>query len=207
MEVNLKVTVNQLNSGGTVQLFDSTLDYDAVTNPGGWCTDALGPNPQRTDVTELVIKIEKGDLSEELTYTDAADIADYLDPTHGIVLNSTDLFGTAYDVFEDGIYTITITMTGTYDGSAFSVYDEIYEALLWNMWNEIRHLVITIDVPISDYRQAYNAALLNMLFDSIIFNCQYGRVAQAQKIIDYVSSVLDNNTSLTELFKNFENYG
>jgi hypothetical protein len=213
MELNIKTTVVQLNNGSTVQLYDSSLDYNAITNPGGWCINQLGPNPRRADVTGITIKIAKGDLEETISYTDQADLDDYLDPTFGKLLDAPTLFGAAYAVFEDGIYSITITMEGNWYNpdtelyEDFTKYDEITEALLWSMWNEIRHLVITVQVPIINYQEAYNISLMNMLFDSIIYNCQYGNADNAQLIIDYLTDVLENNTSLTELFKNFENYG
>jgi hypothetical protein len=212
MALNIKTTVNQLNSGETIHIYDSTLDYHITTNPGGWCLDGTGPNPQRTNIDELIIIISKGDLTETLTYT-GTDITSYFDPTHGLLLTATTLFGTAYDVFEDGVYAITITMNGhwTDPGTGLAALiaesDEIYEALLWNLNDEIRHLVITIEVPIKNYLEAYNTSLLNTLFDAIIYNCQYGNIEKAQEVLDYLTDVMDNNTTLTELFKNFENYG
>ncbi|MFA6916990.1 MAG: hypothetical protein WC222_11375 [Parachlamydiales bacterium] len=210
--MNIKTTVNQLNSGATIHIYDSTLDYNVTTNPGGWCLDALGPNPQRTDIDELIITVAKGDLTVTLNYT-GADITSYLDPTHGLLLSAATMFGTAYDVFEDGIYAITITMNGSWTNPDTGLVedvaesDEIYEALLWAMNDDIRHLVITIEVPIKNYLEAYNTSLLNTLFDAIIYNCEYGNIEKAQDIIDYLTDVLANNTTLTELFKNFENYG
>lgn len=212
MELNVKTTVNQLSNGKVAHLYDSTLDYHVDNNPGGWCLDQNGPNPRRDDVTQIVIEIIKGDMTSTVTYTDPADVAAYLNPTYGKQLDSLTLFGSAYTVFEDGIYSITITMSGSWlnpDTSqveAFSVSDEIYEAFLWALYDQIRHLVITIEVPVKNYLEAYNTSLLNTLFDSIIYNCEYGNIENAQKIIDYLTDVLANTTQLTELFKNLENY-
>lgn len=211
MELNIKTTVNQLSNGKTVQIYDSTLDYHIDDNPGGWCTSTGQANPMRSTVDSLTIIIEMGSLTETIVYTDAADIAKYLDPTQGLLLSSLTLFGSAYTVFEDGIYTITVTMAGhatLVDGATdYTVDDQIYEYFGWAMWNRIRKLVATIEVPIKNYLEAYKTSLLNTLYDSIIYNCQFGHVENAQNNIDYLTNVLDNNTSLTELFKNFENYG
>ena len=211
MEMNLKTTVNQLNNGKTLHIYDSTLDYDADSNPGGWGTADGQVNPTRASVDSLILTLGSGIMTTTLTYTDPADITKYLDPTRGLLLDSEDLFGGAYEVFEDGIYTITVVMSGTatldIGSTDFEVADEIYEFLGWSLHNRIRKLVATIQVPIVNYQEAYKTALLNTLFDAIVYNCEFGHTSNAQNIINYLTNVLDNNTSLTELFKNFENYG
>ena len=74
------------------------------------------------------------------------------------------------------------------------------------MWYDIRQLVITMETPIINYLESYNISLLNALFDDILFSCQIGNITNADKIYNFLRNTLDNETVLTELFKNFRNY-
>ena len=198
MSLDLKTIVYQQNNGSQVKLFDNSGDYDAVNNPTGWGA----PNPERTDVTSILIEVQKGDITYSKTLSTPTEIANYLDPSIGITINSTDLLGAGYTVFEDGLYEFQISLTEP----SGSHYDNKYEFFLWKMWCDIRKLTLTMSVPVINYLESYNIALLNTLFDDIIFSCQYGQTDNATEIYNFLRNTLDNETVLTELFKNFRNY-
>lgn len=197
MALDLKTVVVQQSNGTQVKLYDNTGDYDVTNNPTGWGS----PNPTRASITAIVIDIERGDISYSKTLT-AQERTDYLDPTVGVTLTSTAVLGSGYAVYEDGLYEIQISITEPGD----THYDNKYEYMLWAMWDDIRHLVLTMEVPIVNYLESYNIALLNALFDDILYACQYGQVSTADEIYTFLRNVLDNETVLTELFKNFRNY-
>jgi hypothetical protein len=197
MALDLKTVVIQQNNGSQIKLFDNTGDYDILENLTGWGT----PNPARTDSTKLTITIEKGDIEFTEDYT-GSDITNFLDPTIGITLDSTDVLGSGYETYEDGLYAIQIAITA----SAVIYYDNKYEYMLWEIWCAIRKLTLTMEVPIVNYLESYNIALLNALFDDILYACQYGQVTYATEIYTFLKNVVDNETVLTELFKNFRNY-
>ncbi len=197
MALDLKTVVVQQSNGSQIKLFDNTGDYDATNNPSGWGS----PNPIRTDITSIIVIVKKGDVifTETLIGSDAIS---FLNPIEGYTLNSTNVLGANYDTFEDGLYEIQIEMTTSGD----SIYDTKYEYMLWSMWCDIRHLTMTMEVPVINYLESYNIALLNTLFDDILFACQYGQTTYATEIYTFLRNVLDNETVLTELFKNYRNY-
>lgn len=197
MALDPKTVVVQQNNGSQIKLYDNTGDYDVTNNPTGWGS----PNPARSDVTEITLSITKGDVSYDRVLA-GSDITDYLDPSVGATINSSDMLGSGYDVYEDGLYEIQVEIVE----SGGTHYDNKYEYMLWAMWADIRRLTMTMEIPIINYLEAYNIALLNTLFDSILFNCQQGQVSNATEIYTFVRNVLDNETVLTELFKNFRNY-
>jgi hypothetical protein len=197
MALDLKTVVVQQNNGSQIRLFDNTGDYDASNNLTGWGS----PNPVRANITQITISITKGDIVFSQDYT-RTDITNFLNPIIGITINSTDMLGAAYDVFEDGLYEIEIAITA----DSVLYYDNKYEYMLWQMWAEIRRLTLTMEVPIINYLESYNTSLLNSLFDDILYACQYGQVEKATEIYTFLRNVLDNETVLTELFKNFRNY-
>jgi hypothetical protein len=197
MALDPKTVVVQQNNGSQIKLYDNTGDYDLTNNPTGWGA----PNPARADVTQITLSVTKGDVSYSVVLT-GSDITDFLDPSIGNTINSTDMLGSGYDVYEDGLYEIQTAIVepgGTH-------YDNKYEYMLWAMWADIRRLTMTMEIPIINYLESYNTSLLNTLFDSILFNCQQGMVAAATETYTFVRNVLDNETVLTELFKNFRNY-
>lgn len=206
LTLDIKTVIVELNNGTQAKIFDQTGDYDAVNNPTGWGNGTT--NPSRDAITKITITIDKGDISYSEEFTDAGDIEDFLDPTIGLVFNSSDVLGSAYDIFEDGVYTFQTKIEGTWSGSPspYEVYDEHFEFFLWNMWADIRKLTTTLQVPITNYLESYNISLLNCLFDDILFNCQFGQRTKAEEIYTFLRNVLDNNTVLTELFKNFKTY-
>ena len=197
MSLDLKTVVVQQSNGSQLKLFDNSGEYDATNNPTGWGT----PNIARTDIILLKITIEYGDITFTEDYI-GSDITDFLDPTIGLTLNVSTVLGSGYDTYEDGLYSIQIQM----DTAAASYYDTKYEYMLWQMWCDIRHLVLTMEVPVVNYLESYNIALLNTLFDDILYACEYGQTNYATEIYTFLRNVLDNETVLTELFKNFKNY-
>lgn len=197
MALDIKTVIVQQDNGSQIKLFDNTGDYDAENNTGGWGT----PNIDRTDIVTITITVAKGDVEYSIILT-GSDVTDYLDPTIGLTLNSTTVLGAAYLTYEDGLYEFQIDM----EDVSLTYSDYRIDFLLWTLWNDIRHLTLTMQVPVINYLESYNIALCNALFDDILYACQYGESTVATKIYNFLRSTLDNNTVLTELFKNYKNY-
>ena len=209
MALDIETTVHQLRNGEAVKLFDSTGTNNGSSYPDGWSDGVNGlANPQQSDCDQCIIVITKGDLTHTETLT-GSDLTNYLDPMTGITLEAATIFGSTYAIFEDGIYTITVTFSGpTIQGSpsVWSYDDEFQEAFQWNLWNKIRLLACELEVPVKKYPESYNVALLNTLSDSVYFLCQFGEADKATEVMEYLNEILDTNTQLTEIFKNYQNY-
>lgn len=207
MAVNLdiKTIIAQQSNGSQVKIFDNSGDYDVNENPSGWGDGTTAP--ARSAVTQITINVEKGDITYQKIIVDSTEIEDYLNGT-GTFISSSDSLGAEYPVFDDGKYGIQVKIEGTWSGSPspYEAYDWKYTYFLWKMYCDIRKLVIGLDIPIRNHLESYNSALLLVLFDDILFSCQYGDIQNADKIYNYLRDVLDNETVLTELFKNFRNY-
>jgi hypothetical protein len=209
ISLDIRTAVEQLNNGSTIRLIDVTGVADGTNFPDGWSDGVYSThNPLQSDADSVIIKISYGGVEYSVTYT-GSDLNDYLNPMIGKSFDASTVLGSGYTYFEDGIYTITVTFSGpTVQGVAnpWEQSSEIQEALLWSLRNKTRQMLAEIEVPIKNYMEPFAAALLNSLFDDIYFLCQFGQAGKAQDVIDYLTSVLETQTKLTELFKNFQNY-
>ena len=209
IHLDTKVIVFQESYGKTLRIFDDTGVNDGVNNPDGFSDGVNGTdNPTKAECLQVILTITKGDLTASVTLT-GTDLAKYLDPTEGYYINCSQLYGSAYEQFEDGIYSILATYSGDeIDGQAdaWTAYDEIYSAFLWALWNKVRTLTIGVEVPIESYIDALSVCVTNLLMDSIVFLCQYGDIDNAEEVRIFLTNVIDNNSSLTEIFKNIKDY-
>jgi hypothetical protein len=129
MAVALKLTYLQSNDAKTIVLTDDTGGYDVSTNNGGWGT----PNELTSDVVSVTTTtLNKYHVTLDITYTSAANVVTVYD-TIDLYDNFTSEFGKSYgmiytldmsylevsgvvagtddDVFPDGIYDITYSIT------------------------------------------------------------------------------------------------
>lgn len=209
LTLNIQTEIQQLDNGQALCLFDITGVNDGTNYPYGWSDGVNGlNNPQISDINQVEITIDYGGVIYSIIYT-GSDLADYLNPMIGKTFNVADVLGATYEYYEDGFYTITIEFSGpTIQGSsqAWVSDDEFIEAFLWSTRNKVGQFLAEIQVPIVDYVDALNAGILNCLLDDIMWLCQYGDATKAKEVLDYLTSVLNNETKLTELFKNYKNY-
>ena len=207
--LNIQTIIQQLDNGSTIRLFDATGVADGTSYEDGW-SDGVNSthNPEQSDIDQVVIAILYGDISHSVTLI-STDLANYLNPMIGKSFSVADVLGAAYEYFEDGIYSVTITFSGaTIQGiaSAWTAYDEFQEAFIWTLRNNSRLYLAELKVPIENYVEAFKASLINVLLDDIYFLAQFGSADKAKDVMDYLTSVFNNETKLTELFKNYKNY-
>lgn len=209
--LDIRTGVEQLDNGATIRLIDVTGVADGTNYPDGW-GDAAGlyatNNPRQSEATAALIEIEFGDINYSSNLT-GTDLSDFMNPMIGKNFSVTDVLGSGYEYFEDGIYRISVTFSGTNVQGVPTVWsenNELHEAFLWAIKNSVRQMLAEIEVPIKNYAEAFSAGLLTAMFVDIYYLCQFGQADKAQEVIDYLTSVLSTQTNLTELFKNFNNY-
>ncbi len=203
--LNIATRLDVRGSGKSFNIMDETPVYDSEY-PNGYGGDS-GSLPIESDIDKITLEIDTGTVQKTLEYLKgSSEFSDYFDRSEGLVISVSDIFGSGYTYFEDGIYKISITYSGdTIDGSsvdAWEAYDVMYSAFLWNLWEDIRMLTANIETPVVNLLESYNISLLNALFDSITYLCQYGRADEAEEVRSYVQHIVSNNTIITELFKN-----
>lgn len=206
----IETNIHQEDNGATIRLFDISGVADGTNYPDGW-SDGVNSlhNPLQSEVTQIKVTISLGDIAYEVTYTGASDIQDFMNPMVGKSFAVADVLGATYEYFEDGIYTITVEYSGLLIqgiSNPWTASDEFQEAFLWKLHNQYRQLLMDIDVPIKDYVQAFKAATIEVLFTDIYYLAQFGLADKAQDVMDYLTSVLANETELTELFKTYKDY-
>lgn len=210
IHLDLKPVILLLDGGTTVRIFDSTGVNDGTHNPDGWSDGVNGTdNPRQDEIDQVSITLEKSGLTGTINLV-GSNILLYMNQLSGYEATAADFFGDAYTEFEDGIYSITVAISGnTINDIAtdWSVSDTIYQNFLWTLWRQIR--IFTIDnqeVPVKDFREAVSVSLLNVLMDDILYLCQYGDVDGANEVYEYLRSAVTGATDLTEIFKNLLNY-
>jgi hypothetical protein len=209
VNLDLKVIVLQEDNGKSARIFDGTGVSDGTNFPYGFSDGVYSTfNPKKSEVDQVIIEMSLGLLSATVTLT-GTDLSNYLDPTIGYNLNATTLFGASYERFDDGIYDITCTYSGDTVQDlpeGWEDYEEIYEGFLWQLWGKIRAMATSVDVPIRELIEPLGTAVANLLFDAILYNCQFGDKDGAEKVFNFLTEVVDNNTSLIEIFKNVRSY-
>lgn len=146
MAVALALTYLQSNDAKTVKFTDNTGGYDASTNTGGWGT----PNEDPSDVVLTTLTTaNKYWLTLDITYTDSSNVSTTYDTIdlydeftsefvkdYGMIytLNMSHLqeggvaAGTSSDVFPDGIYDVTYTITEA--DTSTVIHEKTYELLV-----------------------------------------------------------------------------
>ena len=209
IHLNAEIGVEQKDYGNVARVYDKTGTNDGVNFPDGFSDGVNGTdNPRKDEVDQVILRIAKSSLIYTVTLT-GTDLANFLDITIGYNLNSETAFGAGYPYFEDGIYTITATYSGSTiddNADAWEADEEIYEAFLWNLWEKIRTLTIGVHVPIENYIESLSVSVVNLIFDGITYLCQYGDVTNAESTRKFLTELVENNSSLTEIFKNIKSY-
>lgn len=209
IHLNPEIVVEQSDYGNVLKIYDGTGISDGTNFPDGF-SDGVNTteNPRKNEVDQVILTIEKDNLTFSASLT-GTDLTKFLDPMQGYSIDSDTAFGAGYVRFEDGIYAITASYSGSTindQAVAWEADEEIYEALLWYLWGKIRTLTISVPVPVTDYIETLSIAVVNLLFDGILYLCQYGDTTNAEKNRIFLTSVIDNNSSLTEIFKNIKSY-
>lgn len=120
VNTNLQLGIHlcQTSNCKTIKFSETTGEYNASSNPGGWGT----PNPEVGDVTSTVVSFTLP--SGTISTFDSAELG-VLNPfaafpddtgTLEVSLTMANFGGAATSAFEDGVYSITYTVNGLVNG-------------------------------------------------------------------------------------------
>ena len=173
--------------------------------PYGWQPEDGGAplaNPKKSNTTlgSYVISYPGDGLSAAGNFT-SDQLAAYLDNTQGVTLLASDLFGSAYPNFPDGIPEIMITLVGTHIAAAvqaWSTYVKKKEAFITFLQNIIRTWVLEIPVPTKDLNSVFDPVMANLILDSIYYNVQFGQYEDAQASIDFLTEISQAGKNITD---------
>lgn len=118
------ISVCQTKNCRNIVITETTGEYNALTNTGGWSTPETSTNPDSNNVTRVIVEIID---PSDTTYTfDSNEVAPgiipFPDPTglEEFVIEETSLGKSSGDKLDDGEYTITVTFYGTIDTDTFT---------------------------------------------------------------------------------------
>ena len=208
LHLDTKVVILEYDYGRILRIFDKTGTNDGTNFQDGLSVPFIPSENPSWKFEQVDITISTGVISDTLTIT-GSNLQNFLDPTIGYNINILQLFGGSYDRFEDGIYTFTVKYSGSeVCGSVenWESYDETYEAFLWYLWGKVRTLTIGVEMPIDNYTEVLSVSVVNLLMNSIVYLCKYGDIEKAEKTRKSLTKLVNNNSSLTEIFKNIKSY-
>lgn len=221
MAVALALTYSQSNDAKTLLFTDSTGAYDAVTNTGGWGA----PNQVTSDIVlSSSTTVDKYWLTLDITYTNSADestvydtiyLYDELDfvsefsKSYGMEfeLNMTHLLesgvaaGTVTDVFPDGIYDVTYTITEA--DTDLLVYAKDYELLIYGniqiaVFDMIRENVSTVykqklfNADERDWQELLEAEFIHAYYNGLIASADDAQRSKKIEMLYFLEQKLNN---------------
>lgn len=198
MAVSLDFSYLQSNDRKTIEITDTTGEYDAVSNTGGWGTP--NPDPSTDVVAATATTVAKYHVLLDITYTDSGGTETTYDTIdlyseftsefaagYGMVYTLTMAHfeesgvavGTADDEFPDGIYDITYSITNATDDSEVdselenilivgAVRDLMNTEILEGYTNIYRYKDFNADNK--DYQALLDSIFLYSYFNALITN-------------------------------------
>ena len=177
MALEIKSTITEGSGCSSFTIFDTTGNYHAFNNPGGWGS----PNPETTDVTSVILEVGLvGYTSTAISYDITSSFAD-LFTSDGLDITSTQIFNT--DTFQDGSYYIkyTVVVNGlTY----YSYYN--YEAFMCGIKCCVRKMSLNLKLPVENYKNVEDTYLANILLQTAEWAGCCGNSDNVAEIIEYL---------------------
>lgn len=167
----------------TIQVWDTTGGYDAVTNPGGWGA----PNYATTDVVVATINFYVQGYVNPISIDVTARFSD-LFTANGITFTPADVFGGSATTFPDGCYRINYALT--FAGRILLTYDA-YWAFLCSSICCVRKASSMLQYPIEDFKMVEKAFYMYSLL-------QKAQWAGCCGLCDDVNSAIAELKSLCE---------
>lgn len=169
MALILRLTYTSINSDGTqITITDSTGNYDASTNPGGYGT----PNPDRSDIA-LILRafVKRFDDSDEITDTLLTSTPNDTDPT---VVESWVVSVTAQGWHQMDLYGLNLYSTSTLLNVDEIVWDTGTSQLLRILtrsgsgpYTYTYTTATEADLANADYTTAYTAVLNSLVIPEL----------------------------------------
>lgn len=219
MAVALALTYSQSNDAKTLLFTDNTGAYDAVTNTGGWgapnqvTSDIVLSSATTVDKYWLTLDITYTNSSNESTTYDTIDLYDeftskFSDP-YGMEfeLNMTHLLesgvaaGAVTDVFPDGIYDVTYTITEA--DTDLLVYAKDYELLVYGniqiaVFDMIRENVSTVykqklfNADERDWQELLEASFIYAYYNGLIASADDAERSKKIEMLYFLEQKLNN---------------
>jgi len=113
----LGIHLCQTSNCKLLELTETTGEYNALNNTGGWAAAPGGPNPQPSEANDAVIVVIQDPSGTSYTFSSppnwpdptGTEVLTFSNQPAGIALNPS-----AASAFSDGIYTVTYTVSGSY---------------------------------------------------------------------------------------------
>lgn len=187
VNTNLQLGIHlcQTSNCKTIKFSETTGEYNANSNPGGWDATAQD-NPDEGDVTSFIIVFTLPDGSiTTFTNTDLI-FANFPDQTstEEVSLTMANFGGSSTTAFPDGIYSVTYTVNGNFGVNTFT--STVTQTFFFNCQircciDKMFHLASQADCSDCKPEKLNNALEAESYLKSAEFAAACGKIEMAKK--------------------------
>lgn len=176
--MSLSINISASEEKNSLNVFDCTGLY-SPNNKGGYGVY----NPQIKDVETAVLEITKASTGEKFT----VDVFPYLPTTTDVGFEVLPhQLGSSNGEIESDVYSIKMTVTGTYKGKSFSYFGIIKKVLTKSVECCVDKWTKLIDKNVFKDDKQKKAIELNNLLESLCYQIDCELYDEASKTIEYL---------------------